>query len=74
MRFQHGFIAYKNLKWWPLFDFLATYGNIANNFIFVYLSTHYMVNCYMMFNLICACSFYMITTVKVGKRASEIYF
>jgi hypothetical protein len=61
------------MKYWPLFDFLASYGHLLNNFIIVYIGIYYNVSLFMAFNISCVCIYYALATIRLSKRAMESY-
>lgn len=70
-RYFTPFIIYKWMDWWPLFDFLATYGHFLNGFIIVYLAINFTVSVFMLLNLISVCILYMVATYSLSSRAKK---
>jgi hypothetical protein len=64
------------MNWWPIFDFLATYGHFINGFITVYLALKFTVSLFMLLNLIGVCVFYVVATYSLAsgaKKTSQLF-
>lgn len=73
VRFTTPFLVYKSMKYWPIFDFLASYGHILNNFVIVWIGIYYNVSFFMLFNIACVCIYYAVATIRLNRRALESY-
>jgi hypothetical protein len=73
VRFTTEFVMYKRIKYWPIFDFFASYGHFFNNFVIVYIGIYYNVSFYMFFNIACVCIYYAMATIRLSMRAQECY-
>ena len=71
VRFSPAYKAYLGMDWWPFFDWLATYGHLLNNSIFVVVAIYHNVSLYMLFHMVCVCTFYALATVKLNRRALQ---
>lgn len=72
-RFTGPFMIYRSMKWWPIIDFIATYGHLFNNLTIIYCSINYSVSFFMIFNVTCVCMFYCLATIRLNKKAEENY-
>jgi len=63
----------KKMDWWPWFDIIASYGNIIFNLITVKIAIYLQVSIFMTFNIFCMCSYYIVTTYKLNKRAMRYF-
>ena len=72
-RFTGPFMIYRNMAWWPFFDFVATYGHFFTNLTIIYVAINYSVSLFMCFNVICVCLFYCLATHRLNKKAEENY-
>mmetsp|Transcript_34734 Transcript_34734/g.53326 ORF Transcript_34734/g.53326 Transcript_34734/m.53326 type:complete len:565 (-) Transcript_34734:5263-6957(-) len=66
-------MVYKLMDYWPLFDFLASYGHILNNFIIVVVAVYMRVSLYSCLNVFCVCIYYALATFKLNRRSHQYY-
>ena len=57
------------MDWWPFFDWLATYGHLFNNSIIVIVAIYHSISLYMLFHMVCVCTFYALATIRLNRRA-----
>lgn len=69
VRFTPAYRAYIAMDWWPFVDWLATYGHLFNNSIFVIVAIYQNISLYMLFHMTCVCLFYAQATIKLNRRA-----
>ena len=70
-RFSREFKVYTYLEWWPVLDFMASYGHIFNNIMIVCLAINLNVNFFMAINLLCVCIYYLLASYRLQKRAMK---
>lgn len=68
-RYDLGFRAYKQMNWWPVYDFVATYGHFFTNIMIIVISTNYLVNLYTFLSVALICWTYFSATVQVSRAA-----
>lgn len=61
------------MDYWPLFDSIAKYGHIILSLIIVKIAIDLNVSIFMAFNIACVCSYYLIATYRLSKKAARIY-
>lgn len=70
-RFTISFIAYKAMRYWPVYDQVAIYSHLLTNFLVVYMALEINVSFYSAYCLICVCFLYSVSTIRLQARAAK---
>lgn len=70
-RFTMPFMVYRAMKYWPLFDWIASYGHIVSNLLIVYTAIYLSNSFYNCFNILCVSMFYLLSAQIVHNQSHK---